>query len=153
MSRFKTSSRGPEHEAGEALHPVRAERRRQGNASRARPEGRGGPDLLHFLHDPQPATGGAGRRRVSLRLRVQGAKQVRSRLPDAISIFVAPPSLEELERRLRNRQTESDDELRHRLANAEMEMEQEGTYDRILVNDDLDDASAELRRLILSYRE
>ena len=41
----------------------------------------------------------------------------------------------------------------YRLANAEMEMEQEGTYDRILVNDDLDDASAELRRLILSYRE
>ena len=90
---------------------------------------------------------------VLLEIDVQGAKQVRSRLPDAISIFVAPPSLEELERRLRNRQTESDDELRHRLANAEMEMEQEGTYDRILVNDDLDDASAELRRLILSYRE
>ena len=90
---------------------------------------------------------------VLLEIDVQGAKQVRSRLPDAISIFVAPPSLEELERRLRNRQTESDDELRHRLANAEMEMEQEGAYDRILVNDDLDDASAELRRLILSYRE
>ena len=90
---------------------------------------------------------------VLLEIDVQGAKQVRSRLPDAVSIFVAPPSLEELERRLRNRQTESDDELRHRLANAEMEMEQEGAYDRILVNDDLDDASAELRRLILSYRE
>ena len=42
---------------------------------------------------------------VLLEIDVQGAKQVRSRLPDAISIFVAPPSLEELERRLRNRQT------------------------------------------------
>jgi len=92
-------------------------------------------------------------RDVLLEIDVQGGFQVRAALPDAVLLFVAPPSLEELERRLRERGTESDEKIRLRLRNAVRELEQQEKYDRVVVNDDLDRASAELRGIILDYRE
>ncbi|MBR1673280.1 MAG: guanylate kinase [Fretibacterium sp.] len=89
---------------------------------------------------------------VLLEIDVQGALQVRQRMPDAVSIFVAPPSLEELERRLRNRGTEGGEELRLRLKNAAEELQRAGEYDHVVVNDNLDEASLTLRKIILDYR-
>ena len=94
---------------------------------------------------------GAGRD-VLLEIDVQGALQVRQRVPDAVSIFVAPPSLEELERRLRDRGTEDDAKLQLRLENAAAELQRAGEYDHIVVNGDLDEAAVALRNIILNYR-
>ena len=92
-------------------------------------------------------------RDVLLEIDVQGALQVRIAVPDAVLLFVAPPSLEELERRLRERGTEDEEKLRLRLRNAEHELAQSGKYDHVIVNDRLEDASAELRKIILAYRK
>ncbi|MCR5346470.1 MAG: guanylate kinase [Fretibacterium sp.] len=89
---------------------------------------------------------------VLLEIDVQGALQVRRRVPGAVSVFVSPPSLEELEHRLRGRGTEDDAELQLRLKNAAAELRQAEEYDHIVVNGDLDEAAAALRRLILNYR-
>lgn len=90
---------------------------------------------------------------VLLEIDVQGALQVCGIMPEAISLFIAPPSFEELERRLRERATEGDDRLRVRLKNAETEMSLKDKYRHIIVNDDLDKACAELRGLIEGYRD
>ena len=91
-------------------------------------------------------------RDVLLEIDVQGAQQVRKLLPESVLIFIAPPSLEALEERLRLRRTESEDKIRLRLENAKEEMEQSSGYDHIIINDVLDRASKELRELILSYK-
>jgi guanylate kinase len=82
---------------------------------------------------------------VLLDIDVQGAAQVRARCPDCQSIFVRAPSLEELERRLRKRRTESEEKIVLRLANARREMERMGEYDCVVVNDDLEAAVAQVR--------
>ena len=87
---------------------------------------------------------------VLLEIDVQGALQVREKIPEAVLVFVDVPSIEELERRLTARNTESEAALRVRLANAVRERELRGEYDRVIVNDDLDAACAELRRIIAS---
>ena len=87
---------------------------------------------------------------VLLEIDVQGALQVREKIPQAVLVFVDVPSVEELERRLRNRHTETEEALRTRLANAVKELGLKGKYDRIIVNDDLDSACEELRRIIAS---
>ena len=92
-------------------------------------------------------------RDVLLEIDVQGALQVRDALPGAVLLFIAPPSLEELERRLRERGTEDEEKLRVRLGNAARELAQKEKYDHIIVNDDLDAASSELREIILNYRK
>jgi guanylate kinase len=79
----------------------------------------------------------------------QGARQVREKRPDAVMVFIAPPSLGELERRLRRRGDTSDDEIDDRLAIAESEIEQApGLFDHIVVNDDLETAVDEVVRLV-----
>ena len=83
-----------------------------------------------------------------LEIDVQGALQVRDKIPEAVLIFVAPPSIEILESRLRNRHTESEEALRVRLSNAAKELDLQNEYDYIIVNDDLDKACEELRRII-----
>ena len=88
-----------------------------------------------------------------LEIDVQGALQVRSLIPDAVTIFVLPPSEEELERRLRGRHTETETELRARLESARRELKEAPKYDRVLVNDDLDEASTALRRMVMDFRE
>ncbi len=81
---------------------------------------------------------------VVLEIDMQGAFQVREKAPDAILIFIEPPSLEELERRLRGRGTESEEVIESRLAAAHLELSRKMEYDKRLVNDDLDRAAAEL---------
>lgn len=77
---------------------------------------------------------------VVLEIDVQGAFQVREKLPSAVLILLEPPSLAELERRLRERGTEDEERLAERLAMAEWELGQQAWFDHVLVNDDLERA-------------
>ena len=79
---------------------------------------------------------------------VQGAAQIRERMPDAVLIFLAPPSEDELARRLRNRGTESGDALQRRLADARREMAQATWFDHIVMNDRLEEAVARVLAII-----
>lgn len=87
-----------------------------------------------------------------LKIDVQGGLQVRSKAPDALMIFVAPPSYEELERRLRARYTDSEEAIRKRLENARKEIEQIPHYDYLVVNDEIESAVDRLRCIILAER-
>ena len=81
---------------------------------------------------------------VILEIDMQGAFQVRERFPEAHLVFIEPPSMEELERRLRARGTESDEVIEARLATAKLELSHKMEYDIRFVNDDIDQATAEL---------
>ena len=87
---------------------------------------------------------------------VQGAKQVMERLPQAVSIFILPPSPEVLEMRLRNRSEAehmtSEEVIERRLTQARKELEQVWDYKYALVNDVLDQATAEMRAIVLYER-
>ena len=79
-----------------------------------------------------------------LKIDVQGADKVRARIPEALLIFVVPPSIEELERRLRERRTETREQAELRLRNARIEMARTGEFDHVVVNEtDKVDATAE----------
>ncbi len=78
---------------------------------------------------------------VILKIEVQGASKIKELYPDSVSIFVLPPSMEELENRLRSRGTESEDDIKKRLDIAKGEVERSKDYDFIVINDDLDIAS------------
>lgn len=82
----------------------------------------------------------------------QGARQIRARYPEAVTVFVLPPSMEELERRLRGRGTDSDASISRRLAAALGEIAHYGFYDYLVVNDDLDHAAEQLRGIVLAER-
>jgi guanylate kinase len=86
---------------------------------------------------------------VVLVIDTQGAKSLRGRFP-AVFIFISPPSMEELRRRLAQRRTESEDVIQRRLAWAKIEMEAGQAYDYILVNDDLDTAYQVLRSIFIA---
>ena len=86
----------------------------------------------------------AAGKQVILEIEVQGALQVKEKMPEAHLVFIEPPSLEELERRLRGRGTETDDVVRKRMETALVELSHKMEYDIRLVNDDLDAAVAEL---------
>jgi guanylate kinase len=79
---------------------------------------------------------------------VQGARQIRAARPDAFLLFIKPPGLEELDRRLRSRGTETDEQVRRRLAKASEELAAEPEFDATVVNDQLDHAAAEVIGLI-----
>jgi guanylate kinase len=87
-------------------------------------------------------------RDVLLEIDVVGASQIRDRVPGAVLIFVAPPSMEELERRLRGRGTETEERIRLRLEKAAWEMEQQGWFDHTVVNDALEPAAARVAAII-----
>ena len=87
-----------------------------------------------------------------LKIDVQGGLTVKQKVPDAIMIFVAPPSMEELERRLRARYTDSEASVTKRLADARMEIEQIPMYDYLVVNDEIESAVEELRSIITAER-
>ena len=74
----------------------------------------------------------------------QGARQIKAALPSAVGVFILPPSLAELERRLRGRGTEDEQTTRRRLKNAKGEIEHYGLFDYLVVNDDFGRALAEL---------
>lgn len=86
----------------------------------------------------------AAGKQVILEIEVQGALQVKEKMPEAHLVFIEPPSLEELERRLRGRGTETDDVVRKRMDTALVELSRKMEYDIRLVNDDLDEAVAQL---------
>ena len=77
---------------------------------------------------------------VILKIDVQGGRAVKQKMPDAVLIFLQPPSLEELERRLRGRATESEEDIARRLLNARREMAQRPYYDYAVTNDAVEDA-------------
>lgn len=81
---------------------------------------------------------------VILEIEVQGALQVRERVPGALLVFLAPPDLDELAARLRGRGTEDEETVRRRLDTAEWELSQAGAFDEVLVNDDLGDCISAL---------
>lgn len=85
---------------------------------------------------------------VILEIDVQGALAVSEQFPEAITIFVRPPSLAELEQRLRRRGTETDQEIRARLEVAEREMQLADRYRYQVVNDDVDRAVTEIRGIL-----
>ena len=85
---------------------------------------------------------------VVLEIEVQGALQVKRNCPDALLVFVLPPSFEELERRLTGRGTEEPQVVARRLAMAKEELESAGQYDYILVNDVVEEAVADLETIV-----
>lgn len=89
---------------------------------------------------------------VVLEIEVQGALQIHKKRPDAVMIFVAPPSFGELESRLRGRGTETEDKVAARIEAARGEMDQARLFDYIIVNDDLQTAVDDVRAIFRAER-
>jgi guanylate kinase len=88
-----------------------------------------------------------------LEIDVQGAAQVKQKLPESVAIFILPPSREELERRLRSRGQDSDEEIKRRLARARDEIAEFGKYyDYCVVNDDVERAGREAQAIVTALR-
>jgi guanylate kinase len=87
---------------------------------------------------------------VILKIDVQGAKVIKERVPDALLVFIVPPTLEALFQRLRSRATETADELEIRQRNAAIELARQGDYDRVVVNEtgEVDRTAAEIEAII-----
>jgi guanylate kinase len=84
---------------------------------------------------------------------VQGGTSIKRKYPDAVTIFILPPSMEELERRLRSRGTDTDDVIRRRMLAARAECEKGAqSYDYLVINDRLDDAFQQLRSVVIAER-
>jgi guanylate kinase len=83
---------------------------------------------------------------------VQGAAQVRRKMPDAVTVFILPPSYEILERRLRGRGQDDEDDIRRRLAAAGREIDAFVRYDYVIVNDDLDQCVGALESIVRAAR-
>jgi guanylate kinase len=94
----------------------------------------------------------AKRKDLVLEIDVQGAKQVKQKLPGSVAIFVIPPSRADLERRIRERGQDSEDEIRRRLDRARDEMLNYSSYDFAVVNDDLERAGREVQAIALGSR-
>jgi len=87
-----------------------------------------------------------------LEIDVQGAAQVKEKLPESVAIFILPPSRGELERRLRSRGQDSGDEIARRLARARDEIAAFGKYDYVVVNDDVDRAGKDVESIVTALR-
>lgn len=87
---------------------------------------------------------------VVLDIEVQGALQVHNKRPDTIRIFIAPPSWEELERRLVGRGTDSRDKINKRLVRAKVEFQTANTYDYFVINDTVEQAVREINAIMLA---
>lgn len=85
---------------------------------------------------------------VLLDIEVQGARQIHEKKPDAVKIFIVPPSLEELEKRLVGRGTDTPRAIEARLIRARQEYQEADFYDYIIINDDVDKAARELSAII-----
>jgi guanylate kinase len=83
-----------------------------------------------------------------LDLEIEGALHVRDTVPGAVTVFVNAPTFAELERRLRERATESSGEIDERLELARRQQKQAGEYDHVIVNDDVERATAELEQIV-----
>ena len=91
-------------------------------------------------------------RDVVLEIEVQGARQIKEKRPDCVSIFVLPPSLEELEKRLRYRNTEDEETIQKRLAVARQEMETARDYDYVIVNDTIEHTVEQINKIIAAEK-
>ena len=89
-------------------------------------------------------------RDVILDIEVQGALQVHSKRPDTVRIFIAPPSWDELERRLRSRGTDTQEKIAQRLLRAKVEFQTANTYDYFVINDTVEQAVRELEAIMLA---
>jgi guanylate kinase len=87
-------------------------------------------------------------RSVVLEIEVQGARQVREAMPEAVQIFIAPPDPEALRDRLEGRGTDSAEAIDRRLRTAEIELEAQKEFPHVVVNDELQNAAAELEKLV-----
>ena len=87
---------------------------------------------------------------VLLDIEVQGARQVHEKMPDAVKIFIIPPSLEVLEKRLKGRGTDTERAIEARLIRARQEYQEADFYDYLIINDDADKAAKELSAIILA---
>jgi guanylate kinase len=92
---------------------------------------------------------GAG---VVLEIELQGARQIRARMPDAVLVFVAPPSPEALRERLEKRGTDSEEEIERRLRVASDELAAQSEFRHVILNDDLERASEQLAALVQAER-
>jgi len=97
--------------------------------------------------DPRLAEG----RSVVLEIELQGARQIRETVPDAVQVFIAPPSPEDLRRRLEGRGTDSPEQITNRLAVAAQELAARDEFGHVIENDDVDRASRELAELVRSH--
>jgi guanylate kinase len=82
----------------------------------------------------------------------QGARQIRSKVDDVVAVFILPPSMRELERRLRGRASETEDVVAQRFAGAQREIEHYALFDYLVVNDDVQRAFDELRSIAVGER-
>lgn len=85
---------------------------------------------------------------VFLEIEIQGALKIKKKFPDTLLIFLVPPSIEELAKRLRGRGTESEEVIRARLSQARTESEYMNQYDYIVVNDDLEACAEQIHRIV-----
>lgn len=90
---------------------------------------------------------------VILEIETNGALQVKKKMPEAVLIFIAPPSIEELEQRLRGRHTEDEETIQKRLHEVKKELECAKKYDYRVINDDVDNAINELEKIIAGEQE
>jgi len=90
----------------------------------------------------------AGGASVVLEIELRGARAVRQAIPGALAVFIRPPSMEELGRRLRARNTEDDRDIAARLETGVVELEAADEFDHVVVNDEVDRAADELARLV-----
>ena len=107
---------------------------------------------LYATSQKQIADVRAEGRDVVLEIDWQGAQQVRRAFPDAIGIFILPPSVAELERRLRGRGQDSDEVIRRRLAAAADEIGHAAEFDYVIINKDFDDARRDLAAVVRASR-
>jgi guanylate kinase len=96
-------------------------------------------ELDRRLHDGVP---------IVLEIEVQGARQVRETMPEALAVFIAPPSLEALRARLVGRGTDAPEQIERRLQTAERELEAQPEFARVVVNDRLEAATDELESIV-----
>jgi guanylate kinase len=87
---------------------------------------------------------------VVLEIDVPGAREIERQVPDAVLVFIAPPDMDDLERRLIGRGVNSDDEIKKRLRIANSEIQAREDFQHVIVNDDLDRAASQLTELIRS---
>lgn len=85
---------------------------------------------------------------IILEIETQGALQVKAKMPEAVLIFIAPPSLEELEHRLRGRKTEDEATIQKRLSQVKLELERSKKYDFVIVNDSVERAVSEIEKIV-----
>ena len=89
-----------------------------------------------------------GKRGIVFDIDYQGARQIKARCPDAVGVFVLPPSMESLRQRLRTRASDDEATIERRFGNAKREIEHYGLFDYVVVNDDLEEAKQRMRSIV-----